>query len=497
VQRAFRNRHHIHTKDDGVKTVLPISRRIPLPEVDVFRKWLCSRFAGNVNDSILVINGTGENWKTPKLGSVILTACQPDIGSMQIKTFHRILLLREIASEYSVHPWVYILTLGDRITTHSNGSDSGAIEEKISETRKFLEEVFMALGISVDIKEDETQIEQALPTILEFEESLKRILTQMKTPEELEKTVAFGEKRTVLSRIEKMLLKTYLFDRGMLEVLTAKERQMSESGRRYSFISWGLEAQIELGVSYNIYDRSNAGAAILRKLVCIENNREYPGTIVLPDPLEISGKLMRYQVQQRDLGPDETLFLSDSPTNVKRKLVDQSNVSNEFLNYLIRNLIGPFATNSLKRKMDLLADLKTPASYSRKQELVFKYYWSFIKPYYNLVEMITCLREGLFIRGEFRESAFDALGSRRNRSILQEIATFEAQEKDDITVSELSQRMGFGKNEKRSLYRNLQQLERCRLVQSYPEHSHLRKYRITGGASKIILKWDLLREFEN
>ena len=500
MQSPSNNARDIQSKDEGVKVVFPLDRKIPLPGVDVFRKWLCSRFAPDVRRSILVVNGTGEKWKTRKWDSVVLTACHPDIRHMRIKTFHRILILREIASQYSVKPWIYILTLPDRIDEYAKGVDRGDVDEKISETRRFVKEIFTARGILVDLKEDETKLAHALPTILEFDASLKQILKQMRTPEELARASSFGQKKTVLTKVEKNLLRTYLFERRMLEVLNSEEKSSTGSSGRYSFISWGLEAQTELNVSYNIYDWSTAGAAILRKLVSIENDREYPGTIVLPDPLKISGKPMRYQVQGRDFEDDETLLLSDSSTIIHRKLVGQGglcNVSNEFLNYLVRDLIGSFAPSLVRKQIDLLTDSKPQASLDRKQELVFRCYLRFIKPYYVLVERITCLREGLRVHREFLEPTLDALGSKRNRDVLREIATFRAREKDDITVSELSQTLGLGKNEKRSLYRNLRQLEGCGLVQCYPESPRFKKYCISGGASKLLLKFDLLDRMEN
>jgi len=475
------------------KPTLPLNQRIPLPEPSVFRSLLCSKFSAIAKQPILLVDGVGENWKRQKLGSVILTAIPADIRTLLIKTFHRVLLLREIASEYSVNSWIYILTLRDRIDADRKGLDKGAIEDKIKEAQQFLEEIFKARGIPVDTKEDETYSPRVVPPIREFEASMGEILKQMRSPSELENTHSFGEKRTVLTSTEKRLLKIYLFERRMLEILNSQDRLPIESSARYSFISWGLVAQTELNVSYNVYDESNAGAAILRKLVSIENSKEYPGTIVLPDPLKISGGPMRYQVQRRDLGGEEALFVSDSYADAKRKLVDQAGVSNEFLNYLAGTVMGPFLSSSALKEIDSLTDVKTQASFARKQQLVLKHYWRFIKPYYGLAERITCQREGLFVTEEFQAAAFDALGCQRNRTILQKIASFKHDRKCDVTIEELRLEMGLEKSKIRSLYRNLNRLERSGLVESSPE-GRLRKYRITGDATRIILKWNLVKE---
>jgi hypothetical protein len=380
--------------------------------------------------------------------------------------------------------------LRERIAAHAKGLGSGFVEDRISEVRRFLRELFLERGVLVEMKEDETDVGCVLPTTKEFDESLEDILEEMRTPEELMKSASFGKKKTVLTAEEKEFLKIYLFDRRMFEILTSKEHR-TESANRYSFISWGLEAQMELGVSYNIFDESNIGSTILRRLVCIENDLEYPGTIVLPDPLKISGKPMRYQVQQRDLNPNETLILADSYSDIHRKLVIQNDVSNEFLNYLVRDLIMRFGSTALRKKTEVLPDSRTNLSFERRRELVARYYWSFIKPYHDIVMRITGLREGLQVPEEFCELSLRALASKRNRSILHEITCFGVEKRRDITISELANRMGFDNKLKRSLYRNLRQLEACSLVQSYPEGLGFRRYRITGKARKIIIKWEL------
>lgn len=455
-----------------------------MPCQEIFEKWLNNTFSKNPKKSIILIEGFGENWKKQKPCSVVVTAIHADTNTVQLKAFLRILLLKRLAQEYSVEPTVYIMALADI----AREADSAGIKEKVAQTSKFIRETFSRVAdIKIIVDHSETTI-YSIFTVIDFDKTLERILSQMKTPEELERTQFFGEKRTALTSTEKRLLRIYLFERNMLEA----------SSRKYPYIGWGLEAQTELGASYNIYDESNAGAAILRKLVSIEHGREYPGTIVLPDPLTISGSPMRYQVQKRDLGADDTLFVSDSYAEVKHKLVDQQNVSNEYLDYLIRNVIQPFSPNPEKNQEALLTRPKNPASFEAKKQLFLKQYWEFIKPYYRSIERITGLHEGLFIHEDLVENALTALGSKRNRTILKEIANYYQSERDGITTGELSQQMGLTQSQRRSLHRNLHKLEECGLVTSIQEgNNYLNKYYIYGNKTLIQIRWSLLKAIED
>lgn len=458
-------------------------QKSPLPCPEIFDKWLGNTFSSDSKKCVYLLDGFGETWKKQKPGSVVVTAVHADINTVQLKAFHRILLLKRVALDYSVEPIVYIMALADI----ARGVDREGIKEKVAQTSKFIRETFSPLtNIKTIVDHSKTRIDSIF-TVLDFDKSLEKILSQMKTPDELERTQLFGEKRTTLTQTEKRLLSIYLFERRMLE---------SES-RKYPYIGWGLEAQAELDASYNIYDESNAGAAVLRKLVSIDHGREYPGTIVLPDPLTICGNPMRYQVQQRDLGTDDTLFVSDSFAEVKHKLVDQKNVSNEYLDFLIRNIIQPFTPNAVKNEESLLTSPKTLSLYEVKKQLVLKHYWEFIQPYHSSIERITGLHEGLFIHEDLVEAALIALGSKRNRTILREIANYYRIHRDSMTTAELSQQMGLAQSQRRSLNRNLRQLEECGLVTSIREGNYLKKYYIYGNKTLIQIRWSLLKTIKD
>ena len=458
-------------------------QKSPLPCPEIFEKWLNNTFLKNSKKRILIIEGSGDTWKKQKPESVIVTAIHADTNTVQLKAFQRIILLKRIAQEYSVDPTVYIMALADIVRE----SASVRIKEKVAQTDKFLSETFSPLtNIKTIVDHSETTI-FSIFTVIDFDKTLEKILDQMRTPEELERTQFFGEKRTVLTQTEKRLLKIYLFERNMLEA----------TSRKYPYIGWGLEAQAELGASYNIYDESNAGAAILRKLVSIEHGREYPGTIVLPDPLTISGSPMRYQVQRRDLGADDTLFVSDSYAEVKHKLLDEKKVSNEYLDFLVQNIILPFAPNLVKNEESLLASPKTTSLFEAKKQLVLKHYWEFIRPYYSSIERITGLHEGLFIHEDLVEETLTALGSNRNKTILKEIAKYYQSNRDGVTTAELAQQMGLAQSQRRSLNRNLRKLEECGLVTSIREGNYLKKYYIYGNKTLIQIRWSLLKNMED
>jgi hypothetical protein len=452
------------------------TQKKPLPSPEMFDKWLCKDFSNNTSKPIYLLDGSGEIWKKQKARSRIVTAIHPDLTVIQLKTFYRILLLRQIALEHSVDPIVYIMALGDV----ARGINLGEIKEKVAQTSKFIQQTFSPLtNVKTIVDHSKIRINSILK-VIDFDKSLEKILTQMKTPEELERTQFFGEKRTALTSVEKRLLKIYLFERKMLEA----------ESRKYPYISWGLEAQAELGASYNIYDESNAGAAILRKLVSIDKGREYPGTIVLPDPLTVLGVPMRYQVQ-RDLKAEGTLFVSDSYVEVKNKLVDQEGVSDKYLDFLMQNIIQPFASSAMKKERNLFPSMKIPTTHEAKKQFVLRCYWEFIKPYQSTIERITGLHEGLFIDENLVEEALSALGSNRNRTILQTIAKYYRTHKDGMTTAELSHRMGLAKSQRRGVNRNLRQLAACGLVAVEREGS-LGKYYIYGKKTLIQIRWLLL-----
>jgi hypothetical protein len=342
------------------------------------------------------------------------------------------------------------------------------------------------------IVEDRVEIQRdvySILRILDFEKSLQNILNQINTLEKLRKatTIRLTEKTYNLTEYEKELLEIYLFDRNKLgtEIKT------------YPYVSWGLESLSYLGASYNIFDKSNAGLSILKKMICADHNIEYPATIVLPDPVTVSGKPMRY-LQSRDLNPDEALFIVDSYRDVSRKIYEQESVSQRFVNYLVKDIIRPFAPASIRKKLEpnfekLTSkkrgdDERVPRELKR---LVLKYYWDFIKPYYDSTETILGTHESLFVPEELTEKTLDALGSKRNRQILTELASHHQKHTSPMTVNELFEKMGLKKGAKKGLWRNLDTLVRCGLVDRIPEGRKLHKYSIYGNKTTIRIRLPL------
>jgi len=457
---------------------------IPLPLLT--EKWLSQRFPEMRR--IRVVEGLGEHWKRRKLNSIVVVAFHADLEVAQLKHFLPLFFLEElIDSGYSINSVVYIGALRDI----GRGYHRGDIRERVAEAHKFFQGVFSPSAKAV-IVEDRVEIQRdvySILRILDFEKSLQNILNQINTREKLREatTVRLKEKTYNLTEYEKELLEIYLFDRNKLgtEIKT------------YPYVSWGLESLSYLGASYNIFDKSNAGLSILKKMICADHGIEYPATIVLPDPVTISGKPMRY-LQPRDLNPDEALFIVDSYRDVSRKIYEQESVSQKFVNYLVKDIIRPFAPASNRRKFETNFEKLTSKKRGDEEivprelkRIVLKYYWDFIKPYYNSIETILGTHESLFVPEELTEKTLDALGSKRNRQILIELASHHQKHSSPMTVNELFEKMGLKKGAKKGLWRNLETLVRCGLVDRIPEGMKLHKYSIYGNKTTIRLRLPL------
>ena len=458
---------------------------IPLPLLT--EEWFSQRFPEI--ERIRIVDGVGEEWKRRKLNAIIVVAFHADLEVAQLKHFFPLFLVEGlIDSGYSISPVVYIGALRDI----GRGYHRGDIRERVAEAHKFFQGVFSPSTKAVII-EDRVEIQRdvySILRILDFEKSLQNVLSQINTLEKLREVskVKLKEKSYTLTDYEKELLKIYLFDRNKLgtEIKT------------YPYVSWGLESLSYLGTAYNIFDKSNAGLSILKKLICTDQGIEYPATVVLPDPVTISGKPMRY-LQSRDLNPDETLFISDSYRDVSRKIYEQEKVSSNFIDYLIRNIIQPFAPVTRKKgeepcwKKLVTQKLVENEIVSRDtKRLCLRCYWDFIKPYYEAMETIMGTHESLFVPEELTEKTFDALGSKRNRQILIELASHYQKHASPMTVTELFEKMELKKGAKKGLWRNLETLVRCGLVERIPEGRKLHKYSIYGNKATIRIRMPLI-----
>jgi hypothetical protein len=458
--------------------------RIPLPLLT--EKWLSKHFLDMRR--IKVVDGLGEQWRRRKLNSIIVVAFHADLGVAQLKHFLPLFFLEKLIDcGYSINPVVYIGALRDI----GRGYHRGDIRERVAEAHKFFQGIFSPSARGV-IVEDRVEIQRdiySILTILDFEKSLQNILNYINTRKKLQeaKSIRLREKVYVLSDYEKELLEIYLFDRDKL----------GTEIKRYPYVSWGLESLGYLGASYNIFDKSNAGLSILKKMICADQGIEYPATIVLPDPVTISGKPMRY-LQSSDLNPDEALFIVDSYRDVSRKIYEQESVSQKFVNYLVKDIIRPFAPTSITGGLETNFEKLTSKKLGEEEmvtrelkRLVLKYYWEFIKPYYDSIEMILGTHESLFVPEELTEKTLDALGSKRNRRILTELATHYQKHASPMTVSELFENMGLKKGAKKGLWRNLDILVRCGLVDRIPEGRKLHKYSIYGNKTTIRIRLPL------
>ncbi|MEJ2271519.1 MAG: winged helix-turn-helix domain-containing protein [Candidatus Bathyarchaeota archaeon] len=460
-----------------------MSDGIPLPLLT--EKWFEQRFPEI--GMIQVVDGLGENWKRRKLNSIVVVAFHADLEVSQLKHFFPLFLTQYlIKNGYSINPVVYIGALRDI----GRGYHRGDISERVAEAHKFFQGIFSP-STRVVIVEDRIEIQKdvySILRILEFEKSLQDILRQIDTVEKLLeiKTINLKEKTYNLTEYEKELLKIYLFERNKRETEI----------KSYPYVSWGLETLGYLGASYNIFDKSNAGLSILKKLICADQGIDYPATIVLPDPVAISGIPMRY-LHPRDLNPDETLFISDSYRDVSRKVYEQEKVSIKFLDHLVRNYIQPFASTPSKgeescwEKIEIQKHLGNETAPRELKRLVLKCYWDFIKPYYEAMEAILGTHESLFVPEELTEKTLDALGSKRNRQILTQLASHYQKHGSPMTVGELFEKMRLNKGAKKGLWRNLDTLVKCGLVDRIPEGKKLHKYTIYGNKTTIRIRLPL------
>ncbi len=460
---------------------------VPLPLLT--ETWFKQRFPDMGN--IRVIEGVGEHWKRQKMNSVIVVAFHADLEVAQLKHFFPLFFTEHlIHSGYSVNPAVYIGALRDI----GRGYHRGDIRERVAEAHNFFQGIFTP-SARVVIVEDRIEIQRdvySILRILEFEKSLQSILGQINTPEKLleKNKVKLTNKEYPLTYYEKDLLRIYLFERNKL----------GTEIKKYPYVSWGLESLGYLGASYNFFDKSNAGLSVLKKMICADQGIEYPATIVLPDPVAVSGSLMRY-LHSRDLNPDETLFISDSYTDISRKIYERENVSLKFLDYLLRNIIRPFVKKPQIKDCEAcwtkLAEqkyLKGEFASRELKRLVLKCYWDFIKPYYQSMETILGTHESLFVPEELTEKTLNALGSKRNREILIELARHYQKHGSFMTVNELFEKMGLKKGAKKGLWRNLETLVKCGLVDRIPEGRKLHKYSIIGNKTTIRIRLSLIEE---
>ena len=96
------------------------------------------------------------------------------------------------------------------------------------------------------------------------------------------------------------------------------------------------------------------------------------------------------------------------------------------------------------------------------------------------MEAILGTHESLFVPEELTKKTLDALGSKRNREILIQLATHYKKHSSPMTVNELFEKMKLKKGAKKGLWRNLDTLVRCGLVDRIPEGRKLHKYSIYG-----------------
>ena len=176
-------------------------------------------------------------------------------------------------------------------------------------------------------------------------------------------------------------------------------------------------------------------------------------------------------------------------------------MSTRFIDYLVKNIIQPFAPVPIMKgeepcwkKIVTQKYMKDENAPRETKRLCLKCYWEFIKPYYEAMEAILGTHESLFVPEELTERTLDALGSRRNRQILCELAYHYQKHASPMTVSELFEKMKLKMGAKKGLWRNLDTLVRCGLVERIPEGRKLHKYSIYGNKTAIRIRLPLIEK---
>lgn len=163
-------------------------------------------------------------------------------------------------------------------------------------------------------------------------------------------------------------------------------------------------------------------------------------------------------------------------------------------------ILRPFAQSYIRKELDSIEDrLKSKKQMEDNlidrnlKRVVLRSYWEFIKPYHNSIEMILGTHESIFVPEELIAKTLDALGSKRNRAILREIALYNEKYATGMTLNELFEKMGLSKGAKKGLWRNLDELVRSGLVTRIPEGERLHKYSIYGNKSVIRIRLPLTK----
>jgi len=107
------------------------------------------------------------------------------------------------------------------------------------------------------------------------------------------------------------------------------------------------------------------------------------------------------------------------------------------------------------------------------------------------MESILGTHESLFVPEELVERTLDALGSKRNRQILINLANNYIKHREPMTVSELFENMELKQGAKKGLWRNLETLVKCGLVERIPEGKKLQKYSIYRNKTTIRIRLTL------
>jgi hypothetical protein len=442
-----------------------------------------------VNWKIQILDSLGRFEKEEDVVPSIWTAGHADLDRIQLKGFHRILLLKHLSSRNDFTPVVGLNVLRDFWRAPERQSE---YIEKAGQARKFLEFVFRDSPRHLQIADDKAELDgqpiRLIMDIVKFDGVYKSLLRRFEKE-------AYLEEDEFLKPNEKQFLKTYLYTRGKLK------RELQE----IPYPSWTLAILVYRKPLYLIADGMNAGLQVLMKYLAYEAGCTYfPSSIVLPHPRTISGEPMSYfnSADPRELKWDETLYVHDSLQDIRYKLTGGNShfPSWWYLSFMVNNIIIPFAPK-IHKQMFYGKDLESLYKKYVGREttllrLITKAYWQFIEPYYRKIEEICEKKETLRIDALERSDVLEALAKSDVRKVLETLVNLP-EGKIAATCPEIGSWMNVPKSNRTMVNRAVKVLVNCKLVEPVKfMTSNVPAYRLSHKFKNLQLLLSLKKEKE-
>lgn len=435
----------------------------------------------DVDWKIQIIKGFG-NIEEENVVPSIWTASHLDLERIQLKAFHRLLMLEHLSRNPNTSRPTFTPIVGLNVLRNlwRTPELQFRIENQANQASEFLHFVFRKSLSPLKIVDEKMELAgqptRILIDITNFYDVYKELILRFEDEKELKKD-------SFLKENEKRLLYIYLYNRQKLE------REL----KKYPYPCWILAILSYVKPLYLIADGMNAGLQVLMKYMAYKANRSYyPSTIVLPHPKTISGKNMNYfdSSNRKELRWDETLYIHDTLSEVREKL-EQS--SWWYLSFIVNNIVAIFAPKIFKKTLHNkdLEGLVRKYGKNRSELLkrIVKAYWEFIKDYYNKVEEICGTKETKRIDASKRSEILRLLGKPNVLKILVTLANLP-DGKIAATPSEIASLTGSYRN---MANRYLDELEKHELVEVV-YHRNTKWYRLPNNFKKLEISLSLTKK---